>query len=184
MGVVGSTWEWGCLTTFRFRNSRSRVIVFPHITWYHRHSEYQRASGVTHFSNPQKLHVDTLLSLPYLSARKNESIPARARSQYAWHRPVLHDTHFAVLSLLHFIPVNSIAKMAMLRNPYVNNPVSEDSRPSVELTLRLSSTKYRPFPPLNLPNRQWPSKSIQKPPRWLSTDLRDVSDFLERWLVC
>lgn len=38
---------------------------------------------MTHFSNPQKLHVDTLLSLPYLSARKNESILARARSQYA-----------------------------------------------------------------------------------------------------
>lgn len=40
------------------------------------------------------------------------------------------------------------------------------------------STKYRPFKPLNLPNRQWPSKSIDKPPRWLSTDLRDGNQSL------
>jgi len=40
------------------------------------------------------------------------------------------------------------------------------------------STKYRPFPPVFLPNRQWPSRSIQKPPRWLSTDLRDGNQSL------
>ena len=33
--------------------------------------------------------------------------------------------------------------------------------------------KYRPFPPVNLPDRQWPDRTITKPPRWLSTDLRD-----------
>ena len=33
--------------------------------------------------------------------------------------------------------------------------------------------KYRPFPPINLPDRQWPSRTITHPPRWLSTDLRD-----------
>lgn len=33
--------------------------------------------------------------------------------------------------------------------------------------------KYRPFPPVNLPDRQWPGRSITSPPRWLSTDLRD-----------
>ncbi|MGC1271147.1 MAG: 2-isopropylmalate synthase [Croceibacterium sp.] len=33
--------------------------------------------------------------------------------------------------------------------------------------------KYRPFPPINLPDRQWPSRVITAPPRWLSTDLRD-----------
>ena len=33
--------------------------------------------------------------------------------------------------------------------------------------------KYRPFPPINLPDRQWPSRVISAPPRWLSTDLRD-----------
>ena len=33
--------------------------------------------------------------------------------------------------------------------------------------------KYRPFPPIDLPGRQWPSRTITHPPRWLSTDLRD-----------
>ena len=33
--------------------------------------------------------------------------------------------------------------------------------------------KYRPFPPVNLPDRQWPNRTITQPPRWLSTDLRD-----------
>jgi 2-isopropylmalate synthase len=44
--------------------------------------------------------------------------------------------------------------------------------------LRNPSTKYRPFPPINLPNRQWPSKTITAPPRWLSTDLRDGNQAL------
>ncbi|MEO6042173.1 MAG: 2-isopropylmalate synthase [Croceibacterium sp.] len=33
--------------------------------------------------------------------------------------------------------------------------------------------KYRPFPPIDLPDRIWPSQTITRPPRWLSTDLRD-----------
>ncbi|MEL7445289.1 MAG: 2-isopropylmalate synthase [Pseudomonadota bacterium] len=33
--------------------------------------------------------------------------------------------------------------------------------------------KYRAFPQVNLPNRQWPAQVITAPPRWLSTDLRD-----------
>lgn len=39
--------------------------------------------------------------------------------------------------------------------------------------LRDPSQKYRPFPQVPLPNRQWPSRTITAPPRWLSTDLRD-----------
>lgn len=35
------------------------------------------------------------------------------------------------------------------------------------------SQKYRPFPQIDLPDRQWPSRAITAPPRWLSTDLRD-----------
>ena len=35
------------------------------------------------------------------------------------------------------------------------------------------SAKYRPFPQVDLPNRQWPTRTITAPPRWLSTDLRD-----------
>ena len=33
--------------------------------------------------------------------------------------------------------------------------------------------KYRPFQPIDLPDRQWPGRTITHPPRWLSTDLRD-----------
>lgn len=39
-------------------------------------------------------------------------------------------------------------------------------------------TKYRPFAPIDLPDRQWPSRTITKPPRWLSTDLRDGNQAL------
>jgi 2-isopropylmalate synthase len=38
--------------------------------------------------------------------------------------------------------------------------------------------KYRPFPPVNLPDRQWPDRSITKPPVWCSVDLRDGNQSL------
>ncbi|MDP5281161.1 2-isopropylmalate synthase [Sphingomonas sp. DG1-23] len=44
--------------------------------------------------------------------------------------------------------------------------------------LRDPSVKYRPFPQVDLPDRQWPSKTISKPPRWLSTDMRDGNQAL------
>ncbi|HBE53820.1 MAG TPA: 2-isopropylmalate synthase, partial [Cyanobacteria bacterium UBA11369] len=40
------------------------------------------------------------------------------------------------------------------------------------------ATKYRPFAPINLPNRTWPGKTITHPPIWLSTDLRDGNQAL------
>lgn len=40
------------------------------------------------------------------------------------------------------------------------------------------SRKYRPFPQVDLPNRQWPNRCIEKAPRWLSTDLRDGNQAL------
>ncbi len=40
------------------------------------------------------------------------------------------------------------------------------------------SAKYRPFPPIALPDRQWPSRTITAAPRWLSTDLRDGNQAL------
>jgi 2-isopropylmalate synthase len=44
--------------------------------------------------------------------------------------------------------------------------------------LQNPSAKYRPFPQIDLPNRQWPSQTITAPPRWLSTDLRDGNQSL------
>ncbi|MDO6413417.1 2-isopropylmalate synthase [Sphingomonas sp. BIUV-7] len=40
------------------------------------------------------------------------------------------------------------------------------------------STKYRAFPQIDLPDRQWPSRTITKAPRWLSTDMRDGNQAL------
>lgn len=40
------------------------------------------------------------------------------------------------------------------------------------------SLKYRPFPAVDLPDRQWPSRTLTRPPRWLSTDLRDGNQAL------
>ncbi|GAA4614085.1 2-isopropylmalate synthase [Actinoallomurus liliacearum] len=38
--------------------------------------------------------------------------------------------------------------------------------------------RYAPFEPVDLPDRTWPSKTITKAPRWLSTDLRDGNQAL------
>jgi len=38
--------------------------------------------------------------------------------------------------------------------------------------------RYRPFTPVDLPDRTWPDKTITKAPRWLSTDLRDGNQAL------
>ena len=38
--------------------------------------------------------------------------------------------------------------------------------------------RYRPFPAVDLPDRQWPSRTITRPPRWLSTDMRDGNQAL------
>ena len=50
----------------------------------------------------------------------------------------------------------------ILRNKMLNDP----------------SRKYRAFPQIDLPDRQWPSRTIDKAPRWLSTDLRDGNQAL------
>lgn len=38
--------------------------------------------------------------------------------------------------------------------------------------------RYRPFTPIDLPDRTWPSNVITEAPRWLSTDLRDGNQAL------
>lgn len=44
--------------------------------------------------------------------------------------------------------------------------------------LKNPSAKYRPFPQVDLPDRQWPSRTIDTAPRWLSTDMRDGNQSL------
>jgi 2-isopropylmalate synthase len=38
--------------------------------------------------------------------------------------------------------------------------------------------KYRPFPPIELTNRQWPSRTLTRAPTWCSVDLRDGNQAL------
>ncbi len=38
--------------------------------------------------------------------------------------------------------------------------------------------RYRAFPPIDLPDRVWPTRTITHAPRWLSTDLRDGNQAL------
>lgn len=38
--------------------------------------------------------------------------------------------------------------------------------------------KYRPFPPIDLPDRRWPSRTIDTAPIWCSVDLRDGNQAL------
>jgi 2-isopropylmalate synthase len=40
------------------------------------------------------------------------------------------------------------------------------------------SRKYRPFAPIDLPDRRWPSQVITRPPIWASSDLRDGNQAL------
>jgi hypothetical protein len=50
--------------------------------------------------------------------------------------------------------------------------------------LKDPSKKYRKFKPLDIPDRQWPSRTLDKAPRWLSTDLRDGNQSLADPMVC
>jgi 2-isopropylmalate synthase len=44
--------------------------------------------------------------------------------------------------------------------------------------LKNPSKKYKPFPQLNFPERQWPSRTLTRAPRWCSVDLRDGNQAL------
>ena len=39
--------------------------------------------------------------------------------------------------------------------------------------------KYRPYPPMDMPNRKWPDNTIKKAPIWCSVDMRDGNQALE-----
>src|SRR5580658_10367887 len=44
--------------------------------------------------------------------------------------------------------------------------------------LKDPSKKYRPFPPIHLPDRQWPNRVLTHAPIWCSVDLRDGNQAL------
>jgi 2-isopropylmalate synthase len=43
----------------------------------------------------------------------------------------------------------------------------------------MNYTKYRPYPPMNMPGRKWPDNVIKHAPIWCSVDLRDGNQALE-----
>jgi len=60
------------------------------------------------------------------------------------------------------------------------NGVGAHHRPVMEPMAKTKGplTKYQPFPPIDLPNRQWPSRTITAAPIWCSVDLRDGNQAL------
>ncbi len=52
------------------------------------------------------------------------------------------------------------------------------SNPNNQRASQMPCYRYTAFPPVDLPDRQWPSRTITKAPRWLSTDLRDGNQAL------
>ena len=47
-----------------------------------------------------------------------------------------------------------------------------------DVMLKNPSVKYKPFPPVHLPDRQWPGRTLTRAPRWCSVDLRDGNQAL------
>ena len=51
-------------------------------------------------------------------------------------------------------------------------------QPPVQRTSGMPVHRYRPFTPIDLPDRSWPSRRIQAAPLWCSVDLRDGNQAL------
>ena len=54
----------------------------------------------------------------------------------------------------------------------------EDSLKSKYLMQKSPTTKYKPWGTIDLPDRTWPEKSIDRVPHWCSVDLRDGNQAL------
>jgi len=55
---------------------------------------------------------------------------------------------------------------------------SAAARRSTQQPTAMPTHRYRAFPAVDLPDRQWPSRTLSRAPRWLSTDLRDGNQAL------
>src|SRR5215475_6492596 len=44
--------------------------------------------------------------------------------------------------------------------------------------IKKASKKYQAFPPVHLPERQWPNRTLKRAPIWCSVDLRDGNQAL------
>jgi 2-isopropylmalate synthase len=62
------------------------------------------------------------------------------------------------------------------RQPNAQQPNAQ--QPSAQQPSGMPFHRYRAFPPIDLPDRTWPNRTITEAPRWLSTDLRDGNQAL------
>src|SRR5690606_34887702 len=76
----------------------------------------------------------------------------------------------------HSLPAGALREVRAQNHPEGFRTVHAPNRVGQMLTD--PSTRYRPFPTIDLPDRQWPSRTITQPPVWLSTDLRDGNQAL------
>src|SRR5437667_8886201 len=81
-------------------------------------------------------------------------------------------------------PAGRISPPASFERPITAvAPVSRGRDKSQEFSMPPSTPsmpihKYRPFPSINLSDRQWPSRVIDQAPQWCSVDLRDGNQAL------
>jgi len=50
--------------------------------------------------------------------------------------------------------------------------------PSPASPKKMPFERYRPYPPVDLPDRTWPNRVVTRAPRWVSVDLRDGNQAL------
>jgi 2-isopropylmalate synthase len=62
------------------------------------------------------------------------------------------------------------------RQPNAQQPNAQ--QPNAQQPSGMPFHRYRAFPPIDLPDRTWPNRTITEAPRWLSTDLRDGNQAL------
>jgi 2-isopropylmalate synthase len=56
--------------------------------------------------------------------------------------------------------------------------VSIGYQPPIQRTSAMPVRRYRPYPPIDLPDRTWPARRIETAPLWCSVDLRDGNQAL------
>src|SRR5690606_38853210 len=69
-------------------------------------------------------------------------------------------------------------KPVAARTPCHHPAACRQTNAKEAIMLKDPSKKYRPFPPVALPDRTWPNKTITKAPVWCSSDLRDGNQAL------
>ena len=57
-------------------------------------------------------------------------------------------------------------------------PIGQLMPPSPASPKKMPFERYRPYPPVDLPDRTWPNRVVTRAPRWVSVDLRDGNQAL------